>query len=151
MLWSLTAAALLSGAVARRYQPPGPSAAPAAPVDTTSRVIARPGRSAARSYPTPVRPRSGRSSSALGGLTDSSLWPAPVSETHSSVSGWKFLGNNVAAVSPDCPFLAHGDGSSLADCQSGCAGYGSCNVLNWNPEIGDCVFRACDNPLAPTL
>lgn len=60
-------------------------------------------------------------------------------------------GANEAAVSPDCPYTAHGDGSSLANCQAACGADPVCNAINWNPSIGDCVFRACSNPAAPTL
>jgi hexosaminidase len=74
-----------------------------------------------------------------------------VSEAHAAASDWKLLGKDVAAVSPDCPFLTHGDASSLAVCQAGCANDGACNEINWNPTIPDCVYRACDNPLAPVL
>ena len=61
------------------------------------------------------------------------------------------MGNNTAAVSPDCLYLAHGDGTNLDVCKAGCANDGACNALNWNPDIGDCVYRACNNPDAPVL
>jgi len=58
---------------------------------------------------------------------------------------------NHAAVGKDCPFLAHGDGSSLAACEAACAGTPSCNVINFAPSQPDCVLRHCVNPLSPQL
>ena len=50
-------------------------------------------------------------------------------------------GANEAATSSDCPYTAHGDGSSLSACQAGCGADAVCTTINWNPSIGDCVFR----------
>jgi len=60
-------------------------------------------------------------------------------------------GNGQAAVGSDCPFLAHGDGSSLANCEASCLANAQCNAVNWAPAIPDCVFRMCDDPLNPQL
>lgn len=91
----------------------------------------------------------------VGRLTEassSSVWPAPVFESHDNVKGWKQVGaDGTAAVGSDCPYEAHGPADSLATCQSACAGDGSCNVINFNPVIPDCVFRVCSDPMNPQL
>jgi hexosaminidase len=57
----------------------------------------------------------------------------------------------MAATGPDCPFLTRGPNSNLSACEAGCDADGSCNVVNWNPTIPDCVFRACTDPTNPAL
>jgi protein-glucosylgalactosylhydroxylysine glucosidase len=68
-----------------------------------------------------------------------------------AAQSWKHWCDSCAAVSPDCPYLDHGDGSSLAACQASCVGEISCNLVNVDLSIGDCVLRACTDPAAPTL
>jgi hexosaminidase len=75
-----------------------------------------------------------------------------VSESHASGNPWVFLGGpGVAATGPDCPFLTRAVADNVTACQAACDGDGACNVINWNPAIPDCVFRACTDPLAPVL
>lgn len=145
-------AALSAAAVAAIPHHARPSSGVQFDIPADLRQFARPGRSM-RSGFTPEPPAHERKSSrvALRGLTDSSVFPAPVSLTHASTGDFKFFGSNVAATSPDCPFLAHGPGNSLDACEAACGVMGSCNVINWNPSIGDCVFRSCNDPMAPTL
>eukprot|EP01089_Gocevia_fonbrunei_P007313 TRINITY_DN1839_c0_g1_i2.p1 TRINITY_DN1839_c0_g1~~TRINITY_DN1839_c0_g1_i2.p1 ORF type:complete len:373 (-),score=73.83 TRINITY_DN1839_c0_g1_i2:80-1171(-) len=64
---------------------------------------------------------------------------------------WTLIGNNVDASSEDCPYLLHGSGTSLEDCESGCVESPLCNVVNFNPAVQDCVYRACSDPLHPKL
>jgi hypothetical protein len=57
-----------------------------------------------------------------------------------------------AAVSSDCPFTEHGDGSSLANCEASClASPNSCNALNFSPSTPDCVHRNCADPMHAIL
>jgi alpha-N-acetylglucosaminidase len=56
-----------------------------------------------------------------------------------------------AAVSGDCPFVAHGDSSSLANCFASCLANNQCNAVNWSRSAPDCVFRDCSDPLHPVL
>ena len=152
MLRCATTVLAAAAAAAAAAAPPHPSGRALPLLDLTARAIARPGRSGAVHYNPAAAARSSLAAAAgLRGLTDSSLWPAAVTETHAAVGGWKLLGTNAAAMSPDCPYLNHGPGDSLAACEAACANLGACNVLNFNPAISDCVLRACDNPLAPTL
>ena len=51
-----------------------------------------------------------------------------------------------AAVSADCPYLDHGDGSSLAACEASCESEVACNAINFGSSNGDCVLRACADP-----
>ena len=125
-----------------------PSATP--PARLGDRTILRPGRSSAVTYPTPPVVLPGRSA-ALRGLTDPSLWPAPLSETHAAAGDWTLLGKDEAAQGPDCPFLTHATATTLAACQAACAADGPCNEINWNEQITDCVLRACSSPLSPIL
>ena len=82
----------------------------------------------------------------------SSVWPAPVFESHDDGTKWLHIGGpNTVAVGADCPFDAHGPTESLEICQDACVNDGSCNVVNWNPDIPDCVFRTCSDPLHPQL
>jgi len=69
----------------------------------------------------------------------------------SSVFNWTFFGEDEAAVGSDCPFIEHGPGTNLSLCQGACANATLCNFINFNPSIGDCVFRACSNPSIPQL
>ena len=84
---------------------------------------------------------------------DASIWPQPVYEDHGTGKAvWAQIGgSDEAAVSPDCPYLAHGPDGKLSDCQESCAASSSCNLINWSPSIPDCVLRVCDNPSNPTL
>ena len=125
---------------------PVPSSKPLSALGTV-RQIRRPGARGHRTeYPT-TAPRA-----ALREVTDSSVWPKPVSEIHGAgVSFFQVGSDGYAAVDADCPFLAHGDGSSLAACEHSCASDSTCNCINWNPAIGDCVLRACVNPTSPEL
>jgi len=75
--------------------------------------------------------------------TDAGIAPA--------ASFFQVGGANEAAVSPDCPFTAHGPGDSLAVCQAACGADPVCTTINWNVAISDCVFRACAQPGAPQL
>ena len=72
---------------------------------------------------------------------------SPAAET------WMAFGDNLAAVSPDCPYVDHGDGSSLPACQASCVANPACNVINAavSADGGDCVFRQCSHPAAPNL
>ena len=54
-------------------------------------------------------------------------------------------------MSPDCPYIAHGDGDSLAACEASCGLDSACNVINYNAGGGDCVFRACTDPANPKI
>jgi hypothetical protein len=75
-----------------------------------------------------------------------------VFESHDNINNWTQIGGqNTVAVGQDCPFVAHGPTSSLSVCESACANDGSCNLVNFNPLIPDCVFRACADPLHPEL
>jgi len=57
-----------------------------------------------------------------------------------------------AAVSGDCPFTNHGDGSSLSNCQANClTAPDRCNAINYSPSGKDCVWRFCSDPLHPIL
>jgi alpha-N-acetylglucosaminidase len=57
-----------------------------------------------------------------------------------------------AAVSGDCPFTNHGDGSSLVNCQANClTAPDRCNAINYSPSNKDCVWRMCSDPLHPIL
>ena len=83
-----------------------------------------------------------------------SLWPLPASATPVTCGGanqpaWVSVCSDCAAQGGDCRYLAHGDGHTLSSCQASCVGMDMCNEINHNPSIGDCVFRACDNPAAP--
>lgn len=61
------------------------------------RAIMRPGRSAALVYPgEPVPTPPSLRATNLHGLTDSSLWPAPISESHAASGDWVLLGSNTA-------------------------------------------------------
>lgn len=84
---------------------------------------------------------------------DVRLWPNPVYESHSSNNPWAFLGGpNLAAVGSDCPFLTrYTSYPNITSCEQACDADASCNVVNFNPSIPDCVFRACTNPLNPQL
>jgi lysophospholipase L1-like esterase len=64
---------------------------------------------------------------------------------------WTLIGSNVGATSDDCPYLLHGTGTTLEDCESGCIQSPLCNVINFNPTSKDCVYRACSDPLHPKL
>lgn len=57
----------------------------------------------------------------------------------------------MAATGPDCPFLQRGPSDNLTVCEQACAADGTCNVINFNPTLPDCVFRACADPLHPQL
>ena len=83
-----------------------------------------------------------------------SLWPLPTSATPVTCGGasqpaWTSVCTGCAAVGADCRYLAHGDGHTLSSCQASCVGMSQCNLINHDPSIGDCVFRACANPAAP--
>lgn len=86
-------------------------------------------------------------------VTSSSLWPAPVYSSAANVKWTSVSKMGEAAVGPDCPFSAHGPGGSLSECQRSCAsaGPGGCTDINWNADIGDCVFRRCSDPMRPAL
>jgi len=60
---------------------------------------------------------------------------------------------NYVAVSSDCPYLAHGNASTLENCQQSCLAYSGCTNINYSPTSfsGDCVFRQCTDPLHPVL
>lgn len=57
----------------------------------------------------------------------------------------------MGAVGDDCPFLAHGPTGSLAACEAGCVATEGCNAVNWSPSTPDCVYRACLDPVHPSL
>ena len=81
-----------------------------------------------------------------------SLWPIPASYSPLQCGGapapaWKQVCSGCAAVSADCPYLAHGDGHTLTSCQANCLGMTGCNAINYG-NGGDCVFRACVNASA---
>ena len=77
----------------------------------------------------------------------------PVYESHSSNNPWNFIGGpNLAAVGPDCPFITRSESiPNITACESACDADAACNVVNFNPSIPDCVFRACTDPLNPQL
>jgi hypothetical protein len=58
-------------------------------------------------------------------------------------------GNDTAITGEDCPFGGWGDGSSLHACEVGCVEDPSCNAINFNGKIQDCVYRVCRDPAAP--
>ena len=68
-----------------------------------------------------------------------------------NADNWTFFGNDVGAVGPDCPYIDHGDGSSLTQCQASCVDNIGCNTINYNDGIHDCVFRECTDAAHPTL
>ena len=84
--------------------------------------------------------------------TPNSVWPAPAQLQRAGNVTWSLLGKDVAATGPDCPFTQHGP-APLSACLAACvsAGPQSCTDVNWSADIGDCVFRRCDAPLAPVL
>jgi hexosaminidase len=142
------AAPALSSAQARR-----PSAAPApAPTPLPLRAPPVSGRGPMRPTP-PPQPRAPPPPLSRDGLTDARLWPAPVSETHAGEAAFaRRGGDDVAAVSADCPFAGHLPDAALpAQCTSACAADLDCNAVNHNPATGDCVARLCADPNAPAL
>jgi hypothetical protein len=60
-----------------------------------------------------------------------------------------------AAVGDDCPFTGTGDGSSLDNCTLSCFDVNGdssiCNLVNFDKEGGNCVYRLCVDPLHPQL
>ena len=92
----------------------------------------------------------------LGATADDfqSLWPIPASYTPVPCGGapagpaWTTVCTGCAAVSSDCPYLAHGDARSLDACKANCLGMAGCNAINFNPSEPDCVFRRCNNASA---
>ena len=88
---------------------------------------------------------------------DSSAW-RPLADTDVALPprGRDFIHIGVpgqAAVSSDCPFTDHGDGTSLAACEASClaAPATRCNAINYSPGTPDCVLRTCADPLHPVL
>ena len=84
------------------------------------RAIMRPGRSAALVYPgEPVPTPPSLRATNLHGLTDSSLWPAPISESHAASGDWVLLGSNTAG---ECggPRAQHAQREGCA--RNGCSG-----------------------------
>lgn len=75
-----------------------------------------------------------------------------MSESHDANASFEFVGGpDLAATGPDCPYLSHGPATNLSVCEAACADDGSCNAINWNPTIPDCVFRSCVDPMHPQL
>lgn len=69
-----------------------------------------------------------------------------------SGGSWQQIGGqNVAAVSNDSTYLAHGANNSLTECQKSCTKTANCNLINWNSTSSNCVLRQCTDPLTPTL
>lgn len=69
-------------------------------------------------------------------------------------AAFQLIGNNSAAVSGDCTFVAQGDATNLTTCQASCWLSSACTTVNYAPggaAQGDCVLRACANPLQPAL
>lgn len=64
---------------------------------------------------------------------------------------WTFLGANLAAVGPDCPFLSEPKLTTLAACQAACVQDLRCTFINWDGAAPWCVFRACTDPLHAVL
>jgi hypothetical protein len=58
-------------------------------------------------------------------------------------------GSDTAIGGKDCPFGGWGDGSGLHACEVSCVEDPSCNAINFNSAIADCVFRVCSDPSAP--
>ena len=90
-------------------------------------------------------------------VADASAWTAlPDTDVALPPRGTAFVHVGVpgqAAVSDDCPFTFHGDGSSLAACEASCLAVDAsrCNAVNFSPSTPDCVARVCDDPLHPQL
>lgn len=90
----------------------------------------------------------------LGDSTSDSLWPLPFFNGNVANATWLQVSNiNQAATNADCPFTSHGPGGTLEACQNGCnsAGGGVCTDINFNANIGDCVYRRCVDPLHPNV
>jgi len=67
---------------------------------------------------------------------------------------WVFLGANVAAVGPDCPFLWQNNSlGSLHAGESACetATPAGCNFINYDAEKDWIVFRQCVDPIKAAL
>lgn len=118
-------------------------------LDASVSRIVRPGRSPLRSYSQQSAYK--LQGLTLSGTTDSSVWPQPASLSHADITTWKLLADSSAAVSADCPYVAHGNGSSAASCQQDCDTVFDCNLVNFNDDIGDCVLRSCADPFKPVL
>lgn len=113
------------------------------------RQILRPGKSGSVSYP---QLHGGQlRDNAIQDATDSAIWPQPAVISHAAADTWKQIAASSAAVSADCPYVAHGNGSDVASCQVDCDSVFACNVINFNAAIADCVLRSCMNPFDPDL
>jgi hypothetical protein len=121
-------------------------------VAAASNTIIRPGARSSKSIYNAGE--SDNIKNALGSdVTQVGLWPMPVSvQLAGGNATFKQIGGpNEGAQSSDCPYVMHGPGDSLSICLNACANLDACTDVNWNPSIGDCVFRRCTDPLNPTL
>ena len=74
--------------------------------------------------------------------------PTAIYADGAAANTWLGYGDNMAAVSPDCPYTAHGDGNSLPGCFASCIANPQCNFVNADvsSDGGDCVHRLCTDP-----
>lgn len=68
---------------------------------------------------------------AAGSESDYTAYPNTDAGLPAPAAFFQAGGANEAAVSPDCPFVAHGDGTSLQTCEAGCAQDAVCTTINW--------------------